>query len=394
MSLRARLRSGRVAVTRPNWKQAVSVEYTFSTFIYSSYEEHEQRDALRVTPRVAVQYTSALTPPMFHRWLADMQTPNEPLVVACEWHKTTLAVSAAGGLVTLQLSSAPSWLVPGIHLVLSSRDQEESVFVSGVAGTTVTLEEATDLSFIAGDKVCLGLLAWADAETEFRAETSTLLTGVVRYDAVPGDNPVGLTGTAGPLFEGKEIMPFEPNWRDKPRVAPTALRDVFDPGRGRMLATSTVARLKRMDKLGFTGRTTAQTDELIAFFLRRKGKRGSFWMPTFMHDLSPIASTGTTLTVPGTDFHTAYLASEMNNCLVIADPTTGALVARRITGLAISAGNSVITTAAWGFVPSLSAKVSWLHNARFATDQLEARYLTDSKAEVEYAIETLRNEAP
>lgn len=391
MTLQARLRAGRVAVTRPNWNQPVSVEYSFATSIFSSYEEHEQREALRVTPRIEVSYTSILTPPMYHRWLADMQTPNEPLVVTAEWSKTTLATSAAGGDTVLQLSEAPAWLVEGVYLVLVSKTLEEAVLVSGVAGTTVTLDTATTLSFVAGDKVYLGLLAHSDAETQFRAESDKVLVGVVRYTGVPGSCPVGVGGTVGALFESKEIMPFEPNWKSRPQIVPTALRDTFDPGRGRLLHTATTNRLKRVDKYGFTGRSSDQITELVGFFLRRKGQRGSFWMPSFMYDLDVTAATGSQLTVPGTDFHTAFTGSDTNNCIALRHPTTGDWVARRITSLTISAGNTLVNTAAWGFTPAVGAKVSWLQLARFATDRLEVRHLTSEVAEVEFAIETLRN---
>ncbi len=390
MSLQSRIREGRVAVTRPNWRSTVSVEYEFETSVFDSHEHHERREALRVTPRVNVQYDTILTPGMYHRWAADMQTPNEPLVVACVWQRTTLSVTAPGGSLTLTVASVPSWLTAGVRLVLQSRDQEEAVTVESVAGNVITLTTLTTLTFLANDPVCYGLLAYADSDTEFVAETNRLLTGSVRYAGVPGDNPITLTGTVPAKIGEEEVFPFKPNWRTSPRIIPTVMRDVFDPGRGRLLITSTVNRLTRVQKMGFTATTTAQINDLTAFFLRHKGRRGSFWVPSFMRDLDLVSATSTTLTVGGTDFLTAFAGSDHHTHLGLRDPATGALVVREITGMSNVTGNTRITTASWGFTPSVSDDVSWVFHARFASDILEVRYLTDSRAEVEFAIETLR----
>lgn len=400
MTLAARTRNDRIAVTRPNWSDSVSVTYEFKTGIIASYHDYEQRESLRLRPRVGIEFNSVLTTPMYQRWFADMADPNSAFWVVCEWRKSVMTADAPAGSTTLMFSSLPSWMTAGARLVLSNRSQECLVLIDSTSGgTTVNLSSPvpTGFSFLIGDRAYLSLSARPEIDTEFDIETDGVMQGPIRFDCVPGETEVNigafsLTGD----FETKDVLYVKPNWRNAPTVAIQAFRETFDPGRGKTLVFSPVERMKRVQKLGYASCSADDIDRLLALFIRSRGRRGSFWVPTWINDLtaSVTAASGTAdVVVSGTDFSTAYTGSDMHNVMIAWDSDNSTWQANRIASIADDGTDTTITfTDNWSFDITPDTKVSFLYLSRFATDIFEARYLTDSTAEIELAIEPIRNE--
>lgn len=395
MALAARIRNDRIAVTRPDWASAVAVQYSYWTGMTSSYHDYEHRESMRVSPRMSIDFVSILTTPMLQRWFADMTDPNTPFWVLCGWRRVQLTADAPAGSLALVLSALPVWIVAGAKLIVTNGTHEELVEVSGtVGGDTVTVTGPTDYGFAAGDGVFLALYARVNEDTEFSLETEAAAKGACHYEVVPGELAVNVTPHGLSSFESYLVFDTKPNWRKSPSAVANFMRETFDPGRGQTQVFAPIDRLKRIMKYGYTSLSETAVDKIISLFVDRRGKRGSFWMPTWLPDLTPLATAlagQKDVVVAGTDFATAYDGSDIHNVMIAWD-TDGSWQANRIASMATDGTDTTVTfTDNWLFDLTSSTKVSFLYRSRFSTDILETRYLTSGAAEIELAIEPIRN---
>jgi hypothetical protein len=138
----------------------------------------------------------------------------------------------------------------------------------------------------------------------------------------------------------------------------------------------------------------AEAEAAVAFFLRQRGRRGTFWLSTLENDLppvSPLAADSATLTVTGEATAEAYGNSPAHKAVALhlAD---GRTIYRPVASLAVSGGDSLLTvTANWGeAIPVAQVRAcSWLMKARFGSDDLVVEWLTNEVAQMQFSTMTL-----
>lgn len=390
-------RLGRIAPTLPNWSDPVRATYEFSTGIVTSRDGREQRWANRQRARLTLQFSTLLTQPGIHRFMADLaESGHAPFNVLATWRHTALAATAPSAAVDLTVSEVPFWLVAGSSIVLAAPDFWEAATVLSVSGTTVTLVDGTSREFPSGTRVYGAYRARAPEEPQFQALTSTVWTGEMVYEVDPGSDPQAAPAATPATFEGREVFLTRPDWSERPRVSFRELRETVDSEFGVVETSSPTRRTEIELRLRYVGLTADATEALIAFFLRQKGRRGSFWMPTWQADLTPIgtvASGASTFDVPGTDAFYGFADSDLYN-VVIARRPDGYQV-NRVLGVAISGANSRFTFAdPWSAPLDGNTVVSWCPLWRFAADRLEVSRRTDAVADMQFPVVAIRNEEP
>ena len=396
MALKTRV--GRIPATEPNWSSAVSASYQFLTGIAESENGREQRWALRERPRLQLAFTSLLREDAYVRHQADLTGVglDQTFVVPCPWRLALLGVQAASGQPVVTLDPLPFWAVEGARMVLESATVQEGVTILSVAGTAVTLTSNLLNTFPVGAKVRPAYLARFQPSAEFNARLSTVREMGVVYDAEPGDDPVATAAITPPMFEGRDVFLTKPNWSRDVSLTFESARRVLDPGRGRIDVRNSRGFPTLIQKMQYTQTTREKAEELLAFFVRQKGRRGSFFMPSWQVDFRPevaAAAGSSTLRVNGTDFHTAYFGSVLWNTVYV--DFGGSYQINRITGLAISSGDTILTMAnPWSQQVPAGHPISWCPRWRFATDQLKLDWQTSAVAEVAVSVQQLRNEAP
>ena len=387
-------RAGRIAPTLPNWNEPVRVAYEFSTGIVTSREGHEQRWANRQRARVAVRFNTMLTQRKLQRFMADLaESGHEPFTVIAPWRRTEIAAGAAPGATVLTVTAPPFWLVAGSSIVLAAPDFWEAAQVLSVAGSAVTISGGLSRAFPSGTTLYGAYRARAPEEPQFQAHTATVWTGEMIYDVDPGSDPQATPAASPALFEGREVFLTRPDWSDRPRVSFRELREMVDSEFGVVQSSSPTRRTDMELRLRYVGLDAESSEDLIAFFLRHKGRRGSFWMPTWQRDLTPtgtVASGATTFTVAGTDAFYGFSGSDLYNVVIARWP--GGHQVNRVTGLAIVSGNTRFTFAnPWSASLDAAAMISWCPRWRFETDRLEVSRQTSTVAEMQFALVTIRN---
>lgn len=394
MSRRVPTRYGRVSPLVTDWRRDVQETYEFKTEVIQSRDGTEQRAALRENPRYSLEHDSLVFREEIQRYLGDLaEGQHMPFHVPLGWKRVFLVADATATGVALEVSEVPYWLVPGRRLVLSRAGQVEAVEVLSITGTTVTLTKALEGTFLAGSTVYLAVSARAQDDVDFRAETGTIWRGKVVWEQVPGADPWPALPETPTTYAGHEVFLRKPNWRSKPRISITQMREMVDAGRGPAAVSAPTGESQLEFRLMFSGFDRATADSLLAFFLRQKGKRGAFWMPTWQQDLGALSGSGTSLTVAGEDAYYAYQGSRVFNAVCVKHPD-GSYQINRVTGVSLGTGTTTFTMSeSWSAPITAESLVMWAPLWRFATDRLNVNRVSGTVAQMQFSVLSLIQEA-
>lgn len=395
MALKTRI--GRIPATEPNWSSPVTATYQFLTGIAESEDGREQRWALRERPRLQIGFTAMLREEEYWRHQADLAGVglDQTFVLPCPWRLATAAATASPGQPVVSVDPMPFWAVEGARLVVESDTLIEAGTILSVTGTDITLTSNLQGNYPAGSKVRPGYLARFQPSAEFNARVANVREMGVIYDAEPGDDPVVAAAITPPTFEGTDVFLTKPNWSRDVSMTFESARRVLDPQRGRIDVRNTRGFPTLIQKMQYSETTRTRAEELLAFFLRQKGRRGSFFMPSWQVDFRPevtAAGGSSTLRISGTDFHSVYVDSPLWNTVYVNYGSSYQI--NRIASMAPSGGDTILTMVdAWSQQVPAGHPMSWCPRWRFATDQLKLDWQTSAVAEVAVSVQQLRNEA-
>lgn len=393
-------RIGRIAASTPNWRTAVSVSYEFDTVVMTSRDGTEQREARRQTARVDLNFRSWFRPDAATRMLADIhKDQNEPFVLPVTWRTARIDVGCAIGESAIYLDgNAPFWAVPGTAVILFNGQAYEVSEIEAVDADEILLFDPVASEQVSGGTITFAYRARAQDTIDFVAETTDLLEATLKFDVVPGSDTQVYPQRSDVLFEGLPVFLEKPNWNGPPRIKITEEREIVDAGFGVSAVGTPVAYSTMQNRLTFNPRTREATELMIAHFLWAKGRRGSFFMPTWQRDLRIIGAgalaTESAFTVEGADVHAGYAGSPVYNMVMVTFPD-GQYQVNRIASMALDTGNTVVTFVdPWEQDLPATCRVSWCPLVRSTVDRLEVNWLTTDVAEIEMTIQTLVNPAP
>lgn len=395
-TLTTRERFGRIVATVPNWKEPVVFSMEYRTGIFTSRNGTERREAERQQPRMTVSYKALLTESLLQRWMADMaEGQHVPLYVHAAFRKRRLAGAVAPGATAISINEAAFWIDTDAYLIIESSGFQEIAQVASAAGTTVNLVDPLAFGYDADDSVFLAYSARVEDSQDFRAYTSTVWQDSIDFAVEPGSPFLYDTTITPDTFEGVEIVKRKMNWRTTPRVRfMDENREVVDPNHGTIEVTSPTGRMFMEIRGMYLAATRDDVEDLLALFARQKGKRGSFWMPTWQRDLR---ATGTQpaanqVRVPGVDAFYAFDGNDVYNVVAALWPD-GSIQLNRVASISLDGANSLFTfNDNWSNTISDTSLLSWCPLWRFGTDKLEIALETPSIADVTLNFRTIPNQ--
>lgn len=394
MSRAVPTRYGRVAPLPADWRRGVEETYEFKTEVLESRDGTEHRSALRENPRYSLDQRTQAYDEEIRRFMADLSEGQDaPFYVPVTWRRTFLASAVSAGATALTVSEAPYWLVPGCRLAIFGGGKAHAADVLDVtAGNTVTLQDALQDNLPSGSTVYLAISARAQNEVDFRAETDSIWTGRTIWEQVPGADPWPAIPASPTLYAGHEVFLRQPNWRDTPRIAIRQRRETVDSTRGRVAVLPPSPESQLEFRLLYSGFDAATADDLLAFFVRMKGKRGAFWMPTWQNDLDVISGSGDILVTEGLDALRAYSTGRVLQAVAVRH-ASGAFQINRVLSAAEQSGDTWLTMAeAWTSPVASGATAMWCPLWRFATDRLEIERITGTVSEMSFSVLSLMRE--
>jgi hypothetical protein len=373
----------------PDWSRGFAVTRSFSTDIFTSRDNTEQRRAIRDEPRLSAQYRTVLSGA--DRRAADLHMrawQNMPVVVPDFARWARLTGSSAAGATTISVSPMPAWIAADQPLVLCKAGIEEQVLVVGVVGSTVTLDDPLVNAFGVGDVVRPAFFGLFNAQLSSSRINGDAAAYDVAISGYPGGEPPRDAGTAWASLNSIEIFTPLPDYAGGLSVGHLWPVDQVDFGRGRTAQFRPVDFMARTLEAEFNGMPLAQAAQLEQFFDRMKGRRGAFYVPTWESDfvLAASATSGSSAFIAsGTalfdNFGTTDYAAVNEGVAVCL--TNGTILYRRITGITASGSDSrVAVDSAWGVALSSAtvARISRMVLSRFASDDMTTSWRTPLSA--------------
>ena len=368
---------------KPNWSNALEVTLSCKTEIFTSRSGKEQRRALRSTPRRRVDFTSLAHQSdvvAFNRLVATKQNAD---FLFPDWTRAAQSHGIASGATFLSLRElAPEWVNTGRQVFLCDGDTLTPVTVASADAYTVELTAPVTQDY-SGATVLRPVYAGLLATISSNLNTSNTVSVNVSYDVTPGSVPNSANLFFPYVVDGKEVFSFPWNWGEAIGAEFAWSVENVDYDRG-------VITTHRPIDFGTVGQSATvlrddayQIDYMQRFIERQKGQLGEFWMPSGTEDMTlaaNISNGASALTVAGIDIANGYGLSEVYKgvALYLRD---GRKVYRKIDGIIVSGGNSVMSVSAaftFGITTGDIAKISWMRPARFTSDEVSLEYLTDS----------------
>jgi hypothetical protein len=383
----------------PDWRGGFSVRRSFKTDIARSRNNTEQRRALRTVPRISAEYSTVASGDDFRdakHFLRAWQ--NKPAIIPHFAAWTRLTGSSAFGATTLTVNPLPVWAVAGQNLILCGEGVQERVLVASVAGTTITLEDNLAAAWPTGSVLRPTLFGLFNGTTRASRRNRGAGEFRVAIDCYPGGEPPRTVGTAWATLGSREVFTPIPDYAGVPSVSAIWPVEQVDYGQGRTAQFRPIEEGQQLVEADFRGLTVTTAGELEQFFDRHLGRRNAFYLPTWEQDyvLAATALSGSSAflasgSAVATDFGALDFAEIEEGVAVYL--TNGTAIYRRITDIAASGGNSLITvSAAWGaeLTTANVARICRLLLCRFGSDEMTTSWVTPLSAECRLAFQSVR----
>lgn len=401
----------------PNWNTPVTTTHEYKTDIFSAYQGREQRRALRQTPRQTLEYRTSIyreqqrafdtvISSRLGRLFAVPEIARSVGTIFPTFVSTTRMVVADDGF---------DWLYPGALIAVQYRRSSEIRVVQEVEGREIIFSAPSTRDWPVGTKLRPVQIGRFDPNMPTRRLTNDVMEANLSFLVEPG-TPFRVRGYQGRMFDGREVLTLRPNWGEAVTVNYETDWSVLDFGRGARLVEHPVPYNSRIHKATYLGRNREEADYIEGFFYRMRGRRGSFYAPTWLRDFNPevrLLGGDNQLIVSDLDVM-RFLMDDPTRLRIVVVTKSGEMFMNVITGAATPAGG-------WGNIWGLDwggsgaphstvlglrdawprdielgeiASISWLLSSRFASDSLTLEWETDSVSQFQLNIQTIEDRTP
>lgn len=376
----------------PDWRTSYRKSYSFKTEIIASRSKREKRRALRRTPRMTIEFMVQATGDKFRKLNRMMRSwQHLPFVMPDYTRYVNSTGSMLAGASTITISSVPSWLAPGVKVVLRSGEVFESFTLSAIVGNTLTFDEWGERDWPAGTRLYRGYVGNLDTSVANPRLTNGVSQMTVRFTEAPWSSPVIDPATASTTFNDREVFLLRPNWVNQVQNTFIHDVDVLDYDRGPVSRFLPVDYGQEQRQGVYLRRNSAEAEAIIDFYLRMHGRQGEFYMPTWEKDFEPMlpALAGdNTLWVAGPELAEVY-GNSTTMKVIVAVMRSGDLIMRKVTSLEVvdswGIENSLFTLdGTWGTEISVDTvrMMCWMPVHRLASDDITLEFITSQVANV------------
>ena len=403
---------------KPNWQGGMSVGYTFNTDIITSRNGSETRSALIYDPRITTQFSTWFSDEDAECLQAQLDTGvSETFYVPDPVREAVLSADLPVGIDQVTLVTTPDWVVEGASVLLTNPDGYfEHRTVQSVAGLLIDFVEIGDVTFVAGAQMCGAFPVISQSSFSAVWLTAGVLEADLKLRVLPGTDELYDPAAWSETLDGTPVFDIRPNWIDPSKITIASNADINDFNRGVIGVNDFRGFPTQVTSWTYSGINVTEVQKIIDFFRLMKGMRGTFHIPSWASDLTPITgvvSGGNELGVSGRCSYETYRDMAYNNGITLT-LRDGTLVHRRLasitafnnsTGWGYDWGNNyggvdadpntlLTIEGTWPADIDMSdiLKISWLRKSRFAKDTLSVNYVTAHVADIAVSIRSLRDD--
>lgn len=391
---------GRLWPFLPNWSGGFREVWEYKTEVITSRAGREQRMALRTTPRKTVEYASLIYEETRREFSRALDKYHHVDHVVADIPRHVVAVSevpAIAGPVTVD--EIPDWIDDNQVIVIVNGRDVNLRYVDTVDedNNIITLKN-DGAAMPAGSYICFGMVGNIDPNIQTRRLTNEAAEVVFRFRTSPGREDYLEPPAAAETYSGREVFLTKPNWSDPVSIDFERSVNEIDYGRGVITRFVPIPFGAHLFRATFTNRDYAAAKAIRDTFIRMRGQRGEFFMPTWEADMMMklAAGSGTaSIRIEGTEVAETYASHKVFKSIMVLmnDGTRYYRTATNAFTVDDVNGNDSILqlSATWPVTiePEDVAMICWMPCCRFATDALTIDWLTDSKARMQLNIRTL-----
>jgi len=376
-----------------------TVALDYLTQIVRSENGFEQRRARRERPRKTLTLPVRAGGACYRSLLRELHINQRAPFAVPDLSRRIASISTMPAASTqITVASVPVWLAGSETVILIDKSRVETRTVSSIgSGGVITFNEVNSTEWPIGTKIAPALSCRFNQSAQARRSRNDFaeLTSLT-FDVVPMFERYDEPAAASSTFNSRELFITPP--RD---VQPVSVRhlgelETIDFGAGAVAFREPVDFNTLSDSFVYEGCSQSASAELVDLFVRNRGRRTSFYAPTFSYDLLPVgSSSGTTLTVATADVAAKYGGSPAQNVFknIAVQYADGTWQAIAVSSFAENGSNTDLTlgTALSSSVsPSTVRRISWLLRRRFASDRLQFDWFND-RATVTLPLQSLED---
>lgn len=382
---------------KPNWGQPVNESYEWKTDIIRARNGKEQRRTLRMVPRRAFEY-------QFHAVGREARLAEDML---WGWHNKNFLVPvwndpakltsdvSAGALALPCATDTLSFAVNQMAVIYQDTFNYEIVQVNSVQPTQLLLKYRTQKQWSAGVRVFPAVIGHFATSVPTQRYTSEVLTGQVIFSTSPDQTNSGLpVAAASVTYDGLEVLTSKPNWGQQMQNDFTREFFTTDAGTGPIAYYNKEAYSRMVRPYTFLLKNRTDVDNFRAFLQRMSGQAKACWIPSWHSDfkvIGDIAAVANTITVEGTEFF-ELVGLDTSRDRIMLRLTDGTYFFRRITGVSVNSGNTVLTIDSQLGQLVQNSRITALHillRCRLASDKVIIPWRTDRVADPQLTFTTI-----
>ncbi|MDQ0317726.1 hypothetical protein [Amorphus orientalis] len=402
----------------PNWDERVRASIEYKTDIITAGVGSEQRRAVRDNPRRVIEFTALLG--WQERIVADYFMAGAlpyPVVIPDPTRHIVLTeelvapyqenppdgpytFEAAEYVSDTTTETPPAWLEVGDTVMVATPYtgyQMEPRTIGGFSANDIFFSDEDGSAFPAYSTVHPVLFGHCRVEPRSVRYSNRVASLPVTFEVIPGSEIFEPTAP-GFTLDGLEVLEIKPNWASSPSMTYSFPREVIDYGYGRIGNHIPYDFPARIMKYEYLARDPGEVKYITDFFMRKRGRRNSFLVPTWEDDVpyQAIGGNGRQIVIADPTFGAIYTGSTVFRRILLR-MTDGRLLYFKIESITSlpETGSSVITTVERMPIEEISPAtlqgISWVLPVRFGSDRLDVDWVTGSSAQVALTFQTLED---
>lgn len=272
---------------RPNWREGVTERLSWLTDVIRAEEGVEQRRKLRQTPRRYIDADFLLRGP--ERTFFDLfnnRLGSNEMTVPLYWDQVELSsATVAATTARIEFDNTNREFAVGLAILMGATALDyEVVSISAVDDTGIDLIDPTVRQWPVGTLLMPLRRAIFEEISDLPHATAGIASASVRFQLTV-QNPWTPAADESDVYGRYPIFDAEPNWVEN--LVMSYDRDIvkLDNDTGLPYQVDVMGRAA----IGIAHRWFLNGRESLAGFrdllYRHRGRAGSFWLPTFKHDL-------------------------------------------------------------------------------------------------------------
>lgn len=402
MTIKHRTRIGPIFGPVINWASGFNFEVQYKTVIQQYRDGIEERESIRVDPRLRIEFTGHFMDTDAEDFVAEFSRNYDsiwyfPLPFRSAMGEQVIAEGAVDATrLTFGTAGLPFWAVAGASLVLQSNGARELATVASASleDAEVTFTAPVVSPFVGELQVFSAIPVQFEADTTMKLLTTNLYEFRAGIYSVVGEEVFPIKPyTPDATLNSQAVYTKRPNWREGVDhiLDPIIRRSDFGFGRRYVRMMNDFVSSTR--KMSFLYGSASEFEAYLSFMHYLKGRRRPFWYPEWGDLLERQAGSSPSnnrLYTANKYLGRNYSGSKTHRNVFLRF-MNGQWAARQITEFNVVANpNYVGFSAAPQTLTDASLDEStWLTLNRFAADEFVFQFSSSVAGEVEVSMKNL-----